>query len=305
MSTEIRDVSPVDSASPSACTSTSVQTGQGASMASSATIPHSDIVLSRDGAGDRAIVFVHGFLDDQHVWNAVIAELKAPGFEIVRFDHAGFGGRADASGPFSYDRFASDLSAVVDMLDKPFVLVGHSLGATVAELVAAARPDRALGLALLSPIQFGGTRIPDAEFEPIRAAGELGAAEYQGFRRQFAPAAPEAELERLAAVAAGLRPEVVRTVADMWNNGYPAGPRPSGYSGPVLVLRGTEDPLLTEDVIASAVTSRFEPAETAVTVIEAGHWAHIEQPSAVAADIDRFLATNLAIGAVGAAAKNG
>ena len=106
-------------------------------MTSSATIPHSDIVLSRDGAGDRTIVFVHGLLDDLQVWNSVIAELQAPGFEIVRFDHAGFGGRTDASGPFSYDRFASDLSAVVDMLDKPFVLVGHSLGATVVELVAA------------------------------------------------------------------------------------------------------------------------------------------------------------------------
>jgi pimeloyl-ACP methyl ester carboxylesterase len=292
----IGDVSPVDSASPSAGKSAFVQIGQGASMTSSATIPHSDIVLSRDGAGDRTIVFVHGLLDDLQVWNSVIAELKAPGFEIVRFDHAGFGGRTDASGPFSYDRFASDLSAVVDMLDKPFVLVGHSLGATVVELVAAARPDRALGLVLVSPIQFGGTHIPDAEFEPIRAASELGAAEYQDFRRHFAPAAPEAELERLAAVAARLRPEVVRTVADMVNNGYPTGPRSSGYSGPVLILRGAEDPLLTEEVIASEVTSRFESAQPAVTVIEAGHWAHIEQPSAVAADIDRFLATNLAIG---------
>jgi pimeloyl-ACP methyl ester carboxylesterase len=282
-----------------------VQNGQGASMSSSATIPHSDIVLSRDGAGDRAIVFVHGYLDDQQIWNSVIADLKAPGFEIVRFDLAGFGGRADASGPFSYDRFASDLAAVVDMLDKPFVLVGHSLGANVAELVAAARPDRALGIALLSPIQFGGTHLPDAEFEPVRAAGELAAAEYQGMRRQFAPGAPKAELERLAAVSAGLRPEVVRTVANMWNDGHPAGLRPSGYSGPVLILRGTEDPLLTEEVIASAVASRFESAETVMAVIEAGHWAHIEQPSAVAAGIDRFLATNLAIGAATAATKLG
>jgi pimeloyl-ACP methyl ester carboxylesterase len=274
-------------------------------MTSSVTVPHSDIVLSRDRAGDRTIVFVHGFLDDQQIWNSVIAELKAPGFEIVRFDHAGFGGRADASGPFSYDRFASDLLAVVDLLDKPFVLVGHSLGAIVGELVAAARPDRALGLVLVSPIPLGGTHVPDEEFEPIRAAGELEAAAYQGFRRQFAPAAPEAELERLASIAARLRPEVVRTAADVWNNGYPGGPRSSGYSGPVLVIRGTEDPLLTQEVVASAVTSRFESAETAVTVIEAGHWAHIEQPSAVAADIDRFLAANLATGTVGPAARLG
>ena len=30
-------------------------------MTSSATIPHSDIGLRRDGAGDRAMVFMHAF----------------------------------------------------------------------------------------------------------------------------------------------------------------------------------------------------------------------------------------------------
>ena len=60
-------------------------------MTRSETIPHSDIGLRRDGAGDRAIVFMHGFLDDKHVWNPVIAELTASAFEIVRLDLAGFG----------------------------------------------------------------------------------------------------------------------------------------------------------------------------------------------------------------------
>ena len=115
----------------------------GASIVSSATIPNSDIVFRRDGAGDRALVFVHGFLDDQYVWNPVIADLTEPGFEIVRLDLAGFGDRTEASGPFTYDRFAADLAAVVDALDKPFVLVGHSMAAPVVELAAAARPGRA------------------------------------------------------------------------------------------------------------------------------------------------------------------
>jgi pimeloyl-ACP methyl ester carboxylesterase len=70
----------------------------GASIVSSATIPNSDIVFRRDGAGDRALVFVHGFLDDQYVWNPVIADLTAPGFEIVRLDLAGFGDRTEATG---------------------------------------------------------------------------------------------------------------------------------------------------------------------------------------------------------------
>ena len=275
-------------------------------MTSSATIPHSDIGLRRDGAGDRAMVFMHGFLDDQHVWDPVIAELTTSEFEIVRLDLAGFGDRSEAPGPFTFDRFAADLSAVVDAVGKPFVLVGHSMAAPIVELVAAGRPDRALGLALVSPIPMAGTRLPDEAFELFRSLGELGAAEYRAFRRQVAPLAPEAELERLGAVAARFRPEVVRSVADVWNNGYPASERRSGFAGPVLILRGADDPLLTAEIVAARVAARFDPARTTVTAIEeSGHWPHIERPSAVAAEINRFLPDSLATGATGAVAKHG
>lgn len=58
---------------------------------SSATIPNSDIVFRRDRTGDRALVFVHGFLDDQYVWNLVIADLAAQW--VLRAGAAAFGRR--------------------------------------------------------------------------------------------------------------------------------------------------------------------------------------------------------------------
>ena len=91
-------------------------------MTTTATIPNSDIVFRRDRDGSRALVLVHGFLDDQHVWGPVLAGLSAPGFETVQFDQAGFGDRTEAAGPVTYDRFAADLGAVVDAIGKPFVL---------------------------------------------------------------------------------------------------------------------------------------------------------------------------------------
>jgi pimeloyl-ACP methyl ester carboxylesterase len=182
-------------------------------------------------------------------------------------------------------------------VDKPFVLVGHSMAAPVVELVAAARPGRAIGLVLLSPTPMAGTRMPDEAIESFRSLGTLGAPELRAARRQTAPAAPEAELERLAAVTAKARPEVVRGLADLWNNGYPAGGRRSGFSGPVLVLPGADDPLITAEVVASGVVARFDAGKTTVIEIEkSGHWPHIEHPSAVAAEIARFLAANPASG---------
>ena len=115
-------------------------------MTTTATIPDSDIVFRRDRDGSKALVFVHGFLDDQHVWGPVLAGLSAPGFETVQFDQAGFGDRAAATGPVTFDRFAADLNAVVDAIGKPFVLVGHSMAGPVIELAAASRPGARAGL---------------------------------------------------------------------------------------------------------------------------------------------------------------
>jgi pimeloyl-ACP methyl ester carboxylesterase len=273
-------------------------------MATSAAIPNSDIVFRRDGVGDRAVVFMHGWIDDLHVWGPVIAELSGSGFETVRSDLAGFGDRTQANGPFTFDRFAADLLAVVDAVDKPFILVGHSMAAPVVELVAEARPERALGLVLLAPIPMAGARLPDGVIENFRSLAGAEASTIQAMRRQAGPSAPEAELARIATVAAKARPEVVRATADLWNNGHPAE-RPSRFSKPVLILTGGDDPIITSEVVAAAVVARFDSAKTTTTEIEkCSHWPHIEQPSLVAAQIRRFLAGSLATEAVGAGASH-
>jgi pimeloyl-ACP methyl ester carboxylesterase len=260
-------------------------------MASSEPIPNSDIAIRRDGRGDYAAVFSHGFLDDQYVWSTMVDQLTASDFETVTFDLPGFGERAEACGPYTYDRFAADVAAVVDTVGKPFVLVGHSMSGPIVELVAASRPDSAIGLVLLAPAPMGGFGLPEEVIEQLRSLGQLGTPELEAVRQQLAPAAPEAELKRLATVGAKLRPDVVRAVADMFNNGYPGGARPSAYEGQVLLLRGTSDETVTQELFASAVTARFGPDATVSEIDGAHHWSHLERPAAVAAEIDRFLAS--------------
>lgn len=273
-------------------------------MASSAIIPNSDIAFRRDGVGDRAVVFMHGWIDDLHVWSPVIAELSASGWEAVRFDLAGFGDRAQANGPFTFDRFAADLLAVVDAVGKPFVLVGHSMAAPVVELAAQARPERALGLVLLAPMPMAGTRLPDEVIESFRSLAGADASAFQAMRQAAGPSAPVSELQRVAAVAAKSRPEVLRETADLWNNGYPAE-RPSGFAKPVLILTGSDDPIVTSDV-AATVVARFGSAKATEIVIEkSSHWPHIEQPSVVATQISRFLASDLTTEEVSAGARHG
>jgi len=87
----------------------------------------------------------------------------------------------------------------------------------------------------------------------------------------------------------------VRAAANAWNNGHPAGEQPSAFTGPVLILSGADDPLITAEVVASAIAPRFDPAELTLAEIgQSTHWPHAERPAAVAREIDRFLAGRLA-----------
>ncbi len=248
-----------------------------------------DIEFRRRGTGDTALVFVHGFLDDQYVWDAVIDAMAVPGFEYVQLDLAGSGNRSSSGGPFDLTRFAHDVGAVVNALDKPVVLVAQSMGTLVAELVAVDHGEHVRGVVLLSPVPLAGVGLPEEAAEQFRSLG--GDAEAQrAVRWQLSVSLPEAELDRLVQVGARIPVSVVRDLVTCWNEGDPRGSSASLYRGPVLVGRGADDGFVTDEMVTARVLPRFEWPES-FAVRDAGHWAHVEAPAVVAAYVEAFLAT--------------
>ena len=57
-------------------------------MTTSEQIPNSGVAFRRRGEGATAVVFVHGFLDDQSVWDTVIDELTTAEIETIQLDLA-------------------------------------------------------------------------------------------------------------------------------------------------------------------------------------------------------------------------
>ena len=104
----------------------------------------------RGGAGDP-VVFLHGMGTSATTWNRCM-ELLQDRFTVVAPDLLGHGESPVLDDPAEYtrDRTLIDLDDIVSELERPPVLVGHSLGGYLALAYAATRPDAVRGVVVLN-----------------------------------------------------------------------------------------------------------------------------------------------------------
>jgi pimeloyl-ACP methyl ester carboxylesterase len=238
--------------------------------------------------GGTTLLFVHGFLDAGEIWAPVIERLATPGVHTMTLDLPGMGARGQAPGPFTLTRFAAEVREALSRLDGPVVLVGHSMGAQTAELVAMEQPAQLAGLVLIAPVPLAGAHLPADTLATFKTlGGDLEA--QRGLRHDLMafPARPET-LERLTKLGAAVRPEAASQLVDAWNQGLELGGGRSPFAGPTLVATGVEDGFVTATLAAEGVARRYVLAR-AISIPQAGHWPHAEQPDAVAAALDTLL----------------
>jgi pimeloyl-ACP methyl ester carboxylesterase len=98
------------------------------------------------------VLLVHGFLDSGATWDLVAPALARAGHDVIAPDLRGFGQSEwiGAGGYYHFPDYVADLSELIDSVaPRRLAMVGHSMGGTVAGLLAGARPDRFERLALL------------------------------------------------------------------------------------------------------------------------------------------------------------
>lgn len=109
------------------------------------------VTLAGEAAGAvtrPSLLLLHG-VSRRRATFAPLLPWLLPRFHLHAYDQRGHGESARAGGYFVRD-YASDARAVVDSIGTS-VLYGHSLGALVALLTAAARPDAVAGIVLEDP----------------------------------------------------------------------------------------------------------------------------------------------------------
>jgi pimeloyl-ACP methyl ester carboxylesterase len=258
------------------------------------------ISLAASQWGERpALVFLHAGVADRRSWFGVMEHLD---HAALAYDMPGFGDTPPASQPFSR---VAHLAAVVDHLDErpPVVLVGNSQGGLLAIDFALTNPNRVAGLVLIAPAVSGAPELDwESELGPeIFMAAELAedAEDLDEVNRLEAwiwldgPGQPEG---RVAGAARDLVLDMNRialtgdlTGASPVADVDPAWDRLEQLTTPVLVIMGEHDlPGVNE---RSAAVARRTPHARLVELPGVAHLPGIEQPAAVAREIDRFISS--------------
>lgn len=123
-------------------------------------------------AAGLPIVALHGHPSDAATWDEAARGLCAElGCRVLALTQRGYGA-SDRAPSYAFPDFAADVFGFADAvgLDR-FVLMGHSMGGTVASLAAAVRPERVTALVLEDSV-LPRDRVEGRQV-PARPEGEL------------------------------------------------------------------------------------------------------------------------------------
>lgn len=263
-------------------------------------------------AGAPKIVLLHGWMDVSASFQFLVDELQRK-WDVYAPDWRGYGmtdwGKSDC---YWFPDYLADLDHLLDAIGEPVHLVGHSLGGNVACMYAGVKPGRIAKLVNLEGFGMAPTRPDDAPRRYARWLDELH--DRPGLR----PYKTFAELsKRLREGNPRLSAERADFLARHWGRateegtvvlrGDPAhkivNPVLYRYEEVRACWRQVRAPVLWVDADESTTLARLklDAAQHAerraafadlrhVTVRDAGHMLHHDQPQAVARLIEEFLA---------------
>jgi pimeloyl-ACP methyl ester carboxylesterase len=231
------------------------------------------------------VVFIHGFLDNGAMWKPLIAQLAPYDVNCVAPELRGAGARSRSGGPYTLSQAVDDVLGLLHETDGELVIVGHSMGAQIAELTATRMPGRVGRLVLVTPTPLEGNVLPENVREMLRESGGNAAAQRE-IRMQFSVQRPSQLLDADQDGLMGV--EAVRGYYDAFTSGDGAGMYPCAYTGPVLLVGAEQDPVIPPALVQEIHDKRFANAQLTF-IAGSGHWPHVEQPERLGRILAGFL----------------
>lgn len=247
--------------------------------------PAGPLFVTDGGKGGIPVVFIHSSAGNTEQWRDQLDRLRATR-RAIAYDVRGNGrsGRPTDPSLFRVPALAGDVEAVVDVLGlERIVLVGHSMGASIALEYAARHPDRVAGLVLVD-----GATHREGDLAPgaVRFLEALAGLQYpelveQYWRQILEGGDPEVAERVLADMRATPKETVIGVLRGILDYDHLAAVR--AYPGPTFLILS---PIVDGE---AALHHHAELTET-VRIENAAHWLHLDQPERFARVLDRFLA---------------
>jgi pimeloyl-ACP methyl ester carboxylesterase len=235
------------------------------------------------GAG-RPIVCLHTAGADSRQYHGLLTDLElAESFKMIAFDMP-FHGRSSPPAGWTGTRYALDQASYRDwcvafleqVVAAPAILIGCSMGAAIAMVIAAERPElvRAL-IALEAPVRPRGRRNPYLTHAAVH--GGMHCAAY--VRGLMAPTSPTADRALAAFIYSQGAPGIYDGDLEFYSDefdGEQVARRIDGRRMPVYFITGRYDySATTED--ARQLAALIEGAEL-IEMADLGHFPMIEHP---------------------------
>lgn len=246
--------------------------------------------LLQAGVGGRPILLVHGYCGAKEDFADAVPLLAAAGWHAVAPDLRGHGAGPHPAGRSAYSlaAFADDVLGVADGLGwGRFVLLGHSMGGMVAQVVALSSPGRLGGLVLMNTGHGPVDIDPDAAAAGRALVAEGGMPALLAAMKVRGDVGPPAHLRLLAECPAygefndrkllACSPDMWTAMLDELGGHDDRLAALAGVDVPTLVVVGEQDDVFLGP---SKVMADVMPNARLVVLADAGHAPQFEQPEA-------------------------
>jgi len=218
------------------------------------------------------VVLLHGGLGHGGNWGNQVPALLAAGYRAIVIDSRGHGRSTRDDRPYSYERMASDVLAVLDALHIGRArFVGWSDGACVSLVLAARAPQRAAGVFFFAcNMDPGGTK----EMVPSPLIDRCFARHRKDYARLSAT--PDQFDAFVAAVSEMMRTQPDYSAADL-----------AAIAVSVAIVQGEHDEFIRPE--HAAYLARTIPGATLTILPGVSHFAPLQRPARFNAAMLAFL----------------
>ncbi|WFU31704.1 alpha/beta fold hydrolase [Bradyrhizobium brasilense] len=233
-------------------------------------------------------MFVHGFTTTAEFWREQVDAFSAR-YQVVRINLPGHGrSPRPEDRKYTIEAFVEDVLKVYRALAiESAVLVGLSMGGTIAQHFTLSHPERVRALVLVGATPHGLGADVNVD-NVLKAIADLGvvAASQKVIERSFGSAA-SADLVEFAKHEVAQTPAFVAREAIASLNASDSRDRLGQIRVPTLVLVGNED-IITPPSESQAL-ARGIPNSRLEIIPEAGHFPMLEQPATFNLSLGAFL----------------